>query len=277
MPKPWANLVVRVAQCTSVASKAATEFVNALQNGPVRLLACHGQIQLGRGRRWFTALNHSTVLLTVAAWEQYVESILLEAFAKFDPGEAAPVYDQKRHGQRRGEIKTEIHKVRTPNAENTQRLFQTTLGVDPTTGWAMQVYGRKPWGHFTVAQARTRLNEIRFGIARHMGTRFLNMHGIRPLRLERPRHCGSCSSSKNWSTKQTRASGDSWLASSMSPMPGRMHQRPSILPLFRNRQTPIGRLTNHSTRPLATLVGSLLSRRVSSTARRLKGFLIPAR
>lgn len=105
-------------------------------------------------------MNHSTVLLAVAAWEQYIESVLLEAFAKFDPGNAAPLHEQKRHGQRRGEIKTEIHKFGTPNAENTQRLFQTTLGIDPTTGWAMQLYGRTTWGTFTVAESRTRLNEI---------------------------------------------------------------------------------------------------------------------
>lgn len=139
-----------------------------------QLIQIHGRLQAGRGRRHQQeAIHHAGVVMSVGAWEAFVENILREAIralsnnlhaaAAGTPLWAKLTFDTAMHG-----VETKIRQFNTPNAENVQRLFREGIGFNPWPYWSWRV-GRRQWDQ---AEMRRRLNSwlrIRHGIAHGTG------------------------------------------------------------------------------------------------------------
>ena len=87
-----------------------------------------------RGRRYRgLALNRAVVVLTVAAWQAYVEDLLEAALTALNP----PTSDGSLPSYKvmKSTAPNVRHNFSTPNAENTRNLLMT-LGYDPWLAWA---------------------------------------------------------------------------------------------------------------------------------------------
>lgn len=115
-----------------------------------------------RGRRYRErALNHGVVVITVAAWQAYVENFTSECLEclRPPPGDSSePSYRVIRS------LAMNVGKnFSTPNAENTRDLLMI-VGVDPWASWAWREGNRD----LTSADIRSRMNEwlkVRHAIA----------------------------------------------------------------------------------------------------------------
>lgn len=142
------------------------EFHRAL-NDPKQLVIIHRKLQQGRGRRTLElSLNRAIIVLTVAAWQAYVEAL---ARAIFDS--LGPPTDVTTPGRtlaaiwegRRAEVENMIDRYSTPNADNTLGLFRA-VGFHPEDSWT---WGQGH-GEMKPGQIKDRLNRwvsIRHSIA----------------------------------------------------------------------------------------------------------------
>lgn len=131
------------------------------QLGPVdQLIAIHARIQTGRGRRHQQdALHHAGVVLTVAAWQAYVEKVVKEALQAIEDDLAAanppsPRWALHSFLMRKSHILNILKKFNTPNDQNVRGIFQESLGFDPWPSWAWNRHGR----NWSAAVTRTRTN-----------------------------------------------------------------------------------------------------------------------
>ena len=159
----------------SNAHKQFTELMGYVD----QLIGIHGKLQQGKGRRHEQdAIHRAGVVMVVAAWEGYVEQVLLESFAAMEmdaglvvgvPGAAAvPTWARHTFGLRRTELVNALKQFNTPNAENVQRLMREWMQFDPFPGWSWHVKQRQ-WDS---AEMRRRANhwlQIRHGIAHGSG------------------------------------------------------------------------------------------------------------
>lgn len=143
-----------------MSSGSLGEFTNLL--GSVdQLIIIHGKLQQGRGRRHEQdAIHRAGVVLTVAAWQAYIEKVLTEALLHIENNVIAPVegvpppsWATGSFLVRKAGIKKSISDFNTPNAENVRRLFKDSLDFDPWPSWTWHV-GRRNWNSHTV-RART--------------------------------------------------------------------------------------------------------------------------
>src|SRR5262245_3190451 len=93
-----------------------------------QLITIHGKLQQGRGRRHDQdALHRAGVVMTVAAWESYVEKIVLEALDVIEasagvaagtaaPGAIVPAWARHSFALRRAEIAKGVKRFNTPDA-----------------------------------------------------------------------------------------------------------------------------------------------------------------
>jgi hypothetical protein len=116
--------------------------------------------------------------MVVAAWEGYVEQLLLEAFAAMERdaglvvGVAGavviPTWARHTFGLRRSELVNALKQFNTPNAQNVQRLMRDWMQFDPFPAWSWHVKARK----WDTAEMQKRTNQwlnIRHGIAHGSG------------------------------------------------------------------------------------------------------------
>ena len=137
-------------------SKALTDFMSQLALVD-QLIEIHGRLQVGRGRRHQQeALHAAGVVMTVAAWQAYVEKVMAEAIETIAAdmnGLATPRWSLHAFNLRRAEIDIQIKRFLTPNDEKVRDLC-LELGLNPWPSWAWN-QGRRQW---TAAQVRERTN-----------------------------------------------------------------------------------------------------------------------
>jgi hypothetical protein len=163
-----------------------TKYVHQLET-------IHGNLADGRGRRHGQdALHRAGVVLAVAAWESYVEALVLEAFESIRPPVGASQDAILMHSLALTRANQESKGLNTPNAENVRKLFQSTLGFDVVTHWNWTA----PHRHWSYGQMMARLNEwikVRHSVA-HGGSlpnldMLKNSHGSYTLRLNHLKAC----------------------------------------------------------------------------------------
>ena len=102
-----------------------------------QLIAIHGKIQAGPGRRHqLDALHQAGVAMTVAAWQAFIEKIVPEAldaiFLDLDDPAAvppAPNWAKNTFLMRRAAIDIQLKKFNTPNCDNVRDLFAAAFGL----------------------------------------------------------------------------------------------------------------------------------------------------
>ena len=123
-----------------------------------QLIDIHRRLQTGRGRRHRQdALHAAGIVMTVAAWQAYVEKLLNEGLEKIGtdlntPG--TPRWAIHNFNMRRAAIKNAIKKFNTPNDVNVRSLFSDALDFDPWLSWEWNQNRR----HWSVAEVRRRTN-----------------------------------------------------------------------------------------------------------------------
>lgn len=130
----------------------------------LELDAIHTQLRTGNPGRQFglASLNRAAVVVSVSAWESYIEELMRESLQvlrpttpPFDPWPALNAF-----------ILGEIGRFNTPNAHNVANLLSRCLGLpDVRTFWG--------WRNCTPVQAETLLNEA-------LGFRHEIAHGVNP-------------------------------------------------------------------------------------------------
>lgn len=140
-------------------SGSLAEFNNQLE--PVgQLITIHGKLQTGRGRRHEQdAIHRAGVVMTVAAWQAYVEKVLVEGLdaiaADIDnPVAPAPNWAKHTYKMRRASLLNAIKKFNTPNDVNVRDLFLEALDFNPWISWHWR-QGRRLWD---AAEMRRRTN-----------------------------------------------------------------------------------------------------------------------
>lgn len=156
-------------------SQAANTFTASI--GTVdQLIRAHSRLQNGRGRRHEQeAIHRAGVVLTIGAWEGYIERVLLDSLALIEAnaagaGVAAIPAAWARHAFSlfRAGIEDAVKQFNTPNSQNVRRLFQSNLRFDPWAHWNWHS-PRRQWNSNTM---RTRLDDwlrIRHGVAHGSG------------------------------------------------------------------------------------------------------------
>lgn len=140
-------------------SRASATF-DTLVASVDQLIEIHGKLQAGRGRRHEQdALHRAGVVMTVAAWQAYVERVLAEALDAIAadlqvPAAPAPGWAMHAFLMRRAQILTDIKKFNTPNDVNVRDLFRNALDFTPWPAWEWR-QGPRQWD---ASQTRARTN-----------------------------------------------------------------------------------------------------------------------
>lgn len=159
------------------------------------LEAIHGALAAGRGRRHRQdAIHRAGIVMSVAAWESYVEAVTLEALSVISPAAGAPAHAVMVHRLALRDANHRVKQFNTPNSENVRSLFQEHLDFDPWPLWSWVAGTRRNWNS---QQMRTRLNEwmrirhcVAHGAALPTDIAMLrNTHGGVSIRLEHLREC----------------------------------------------------------------------------------------
>lgn len=154
-----------------MASQASQDFAD-LMASVEQLIAIHARIQSGRGRRHRQeAIHRAGVVLTVAAWQAYIEKVAIEALQKIErritldeDGEPTPAWARASFKFRKPAITKTVGDLNTPNSQNIWRLFDSSFGFDPRPHWIWNS-PRRTW---TSGYFQTRTDEwlrIRHSIA----------------------------------------------------------------------------------------------------------------
>lgn len=117
-----------------------------------QLIAIHGTLQAGPGRRHEQdAIHRAGVVMTVAAWQAYVEKIIPEALDVIgadirDPAAVppAPTWSRNSFLLHCAAVQIQIKKFNTPNAANTRDLLKASFGFDPLPFWVWH-QGPRQW------------------------------------------------------------------------------------------------------------------------------------
>lgn len=122
-----------------------------------QLIDAHSGIQQGRGRRHQQdAIHKAGVVMTVAAWQAYLEKITIEVVelleqALLNPADGNPAPDWSRViiQSRKTSAKQAVGRFNTPNSHNTRTLLRDATGFDPQSVWEWH-QGPRQWnGHVT--------------------------------------------------------------------------------------------------------------------------------
>lgn len=168
---------------------ARAEFVQAMRD-PNNLVVIHRTLRRGPGKRTReVALNRAIVVLSVAAWQAYVQDVAKAALDGMRPPRAEP---QGSFRVLRASLLNSVNRFATPNAENTRDLL-LHVGFDPWPSWGW----REGPGTLTSTQVCDRLNlwlRVRHAIAH--GDRLPDVpmlsttaSGERSIRLSNARAC----------------------------------------------------------------------------------------
>jgi hypothetical protein len=142
---------------TAVVQVYESVFERALGD-PTRLVALHRRIQQGRGRRSeeLTSLNRAVIVVSIAAWQAYIEA-LVRAIIDFlgppadltTPGTTLKVVWEGR----RTEVEEMLQRYSTANSANTLKILRA-VNFDPEPAWGWGA-GR---GRLTPGQVKNRLD-----------------------------------------------------------------------------------------------------------------------
>ncbi len=97
-------------------------------------------------------LLHASLATSVAAWDQYVRLICMEALSKVN--RSADVGYQTLHLRALAQLDIRLSKFNTPNFDNSRNLILETIGFDTYNYWS---WSKRAW---PVVAVRNRLNEI---------------------------------------------------------------------------------------------------------------------
>ncbi len=112
--------------------------------------AIHSQLRTGSPGRQFglASLNRAAVVMSVSAWEAYIEELMRESLAALRP----PPPDMGHWPALNAFILGEIGRFHTPNAANVANMIHRCLGLaDVRLSWG--------WKNCTAARAETLLDE----------------------------------------------------------------------------------------------------------------------
>lgn len=138
---------------------AHTKFETAMTD-PANLVAIHKKVKTGAGKRvQELALNRAIVVLTVAAWQAYVQDITHEAMDLLKP--AGPPMQQ--WNLTNAQVTRAIQLFSTPNAENTRDLL-IFVGFDPRPFWTWKV-GQENLSSASACERMNRWLQVRHAIA----------------------------------------------------------------------------------------------------------------
>ena len=155
----------------------ASQSFNNLIGFVDQLVQIHGKLQTGRGRRHEQdAIHRAGVVMTIAAWESFVEKVVMEgldalganaglaAAVPVAAGAAPPAWAKHAFGLRRAELANSIKRFNTPNAANVRDLFLEALEFNPWPSWTWHA-GPRQWN---TEEMRRRLNnwlDVRHSVA----------------------------------------------------------------------------------------------------------------
>lgn len=127
-------------------SRSKNETFDPLLKDVEELNTAHANLRTGnRGRQWdLAALNRSVIVLTVSAWEAYVEDLVLECVDLLrsptqpaQPGGSPLAWPHNAWPALNAEVKRVAKQLHTPNPPNVKRLVATATGLaDVTLGWS---------------------------------------------------------------------------------------------------------------------------------------------
>jgi hypothetical protein len=122
-----------------------------------QLINVHGQVQQGRGRRHQQdAIHRAGVVMTVAAWQAYLEKIAIEcidviedALVNPEDENTPPDWAKLILQTRKTAARQEVGRFNTPNSQNARSLLRSITGFDPWPIWEWR-QGPRQWnGHVT--------------------------------------------------------------------------------------------------------------------------------
>jgi hypothetical protein len=154
-------------------SNAQTQFIN--QIGYVdQLIAIHRKLQTGKGRRHEQdALHRAGVVMIVAAWESYIEKLVMEALnaieqnacsAASSAATTVPPWARHTYSLRRAEIAKSVERINTPNDTEVRNLLHGTLEFNPWLHWSWHSR-RRQWGEIEVRNYLNQWILIRHSVA----------------------------------------------------------------------------------------------------------------
>lgn len=137
-----------------------------------QLVAIHARLQSGRGRRHRQdAIHRAGVVLTVAAWQAYIEKVAIEALTKIeqriereDDGTPTPVWIRASFKFRKPSVTKSVGDLNTPNSQNVWRLLDWSFGFDPRPFWVWES-PRRHWDTRTFSDRTDAWLRIRHSIA----------------------------------------------------------------------------------------------------------------
>lgn len=157
-----------------MSSKAETQFADLVAYVD-QLIAIHGKLQTGKGRRHEQdAIHRSGVVLMVAAWESYVEKVVLEALEAIElnagvppaaaPGTTVPAWAKHAFSLRRAEIAKSVKRFNTPSAVEVRDLMLESLEFNPWTHWTWHA-GPRQWDEKVMRAMLNDWVQIRHSVA----------------------------------------------------------------------------------------------------------------
>lgn len=135
-----------------------------------QLVTIHESLQTGRGRRHKQdALYRSGVVLTVAAWQAYVEKVITESFDAVarnmnDPASGTPSWAIQSFNLRKAQAMTLVRKFNTPDDVRVRDIFQDTIGFNPWPAWEWR-QGPRQWDSGEVRRRTNGWVRIRHSVA----------------------------------------------------------------------------------------------------------------
>jgi hypothetical protein len=140
---------------------AATEFERAMHDSE-NLLEAHKELRQGEGRRFREmSLNRAVVVLTVAAWQAFVQDLVAEILKTIEVPAGDPGREYFRllsQGAKRASFL-----FSTPNADNTRSLLMN-VGFDPWPYWTWNA-GRWQFSETRVREMMNQWLQVRHAIA----------------------------------------------------------------------------------------------------------------
>lgn len=124
----------------AVALEVGWKFDNAMTHCD-NLIKVHARAGTGtRGRKWIeSSVNRAVIVLAIASWQAVVQDMARYLLRTGMPPPADPNYGFARLIE--GQVKRELDRFSTPNAENTRNLLRL-VGFDPRTYWTWNAPGR---------------------------------------------------------------------------------------------------------------------------------------
>jgi hypothetical protein len=148
-----------------VPSNAFREHLDQLLEDARELDAIHSQLRTGNAGRQFglASLNRAAVVMSVSAWESYIEELMREALQALCP---PPPIHMGNWPALNAFILGEVGRFNTPNAVNVANMIHRCLGLaDVRTSWG--------WKNCTSAQAESLLDAA-------LAHRHEIAHGVNP-------------------------------------------------------------------------------------------------